>query len=71
MTASSSGFAVAQWLSEVASKREVLQTAIVETLGFPFSDPFRPPTALAATAILMAVVIQGIRELRIANVTSN
>ena len=37
-------------------------TAIEETLGFPFSGPFRPPTALAATAISLAAVVQGIRE---------
>ena len=61
MAASSSEFAVAQTLSEVASKREVLMTAIGETLGFPFSAPFRPPTALAATAISLAAVVQGIR----------
>ena len=61
MIASSSEFAVAQTLSEVASKREVPMTAIGETLGFPFSDPFRPPTASAATAISLVAVIQGIR----------
>jgi hypothetical protein len=37
-------------------------TAIEETLGFPFSGPFRPPTALAATAISLAAVVQGIRQ---------
>jgi hypothetical protein len=63
MTASSSEFAVAQRLSEVASKRVVLMTAIGETLGFPFSDPFRPPTALAATVNSLAAVVQGIRVL--------
>jgi len=61
MIASSSEFAVAQTLSDVASKREVLMTAIGETLGFPFSAPFRPPTELAATVVSLAVVIQGIR----------
>ena len=35
---------------------------IEETLGFPFSDPFRPPTASAATVNSLAVVIQGIRR---------
>ena len=62
MAASSSEFAVAQTLSEIAAKREVLMTAIGETLGFPFSDPFRPPTELAATAISMAAVAQSIRQ---------
>ena len=62
MAASSSEFAVAQTLSEIAAKREVLMTAIGETLGFPFSDPFRPPTELAATAISMAAVAQSIRR---------
>ena len=36
-------------------------TAIGETLGFPFSDPFASPTASAATAISLAAVVQGIR----------
>jgi hypothetical protein len=36
-------------------------TAIEETLGFPFSAPFRPPTELTATAISLAAVVQGIR----------
>ena len=61
MAASSCEFAVAQTLSEIASKREVPMTAIEETLGFPFSAPFRPPTELAATVVSLAVVIQGIR----------
>jgi len=62
MAASSSEFAVAQTLSEVASKREVPMTAIEETLGFPFSDPSRPSTALAAIVVSLAAVVQGIRE---------
>jgi hypothetical protein len=33
-----------------------------ETAGFPFSAPFRPPTASAATVVSLAVVIQGITE---------
>jgi hypothetical protein len=57
MAASSSEFAVAQTLSEVASKREVPMTAIGETLGFPSLAPFRPLTELVATAISMAAVI--------------
>jgi hypothetical protein len=62
MIASSSEISVAQTLSEVASKREVLMTAIEETLGFPFSAHFAPLTASAATVISLAVVIQGIRQ---------
>ena len=62
MAASSSEFALAQTLSEVGSKREVLMTAIGETLGFPFSAPFRPPTELVAIAISLAAVVQGIRR---------
>lgn len=31
-------------------------------MGSPFSDPFRPPTELAATAFSLAVVNDGIRE---------
>ena len=47
MIASSSEFAVAQTLSDVASNREVLMTAIEETLGFPFSAPFRSPDRIS------------------------
>ena len=67
MIASSSEFAVAQTLSEVASNREVLMTAIGETFGFPFSDPFRPPSASAATVVSLAAVVQGIRLAKTAN----
>ena len=52
MTASSSEFAVAQTLSEVASNREVPMTAIEETLDSPFSDPFRPPDRIGGNRYL-------------------